>query len=117
MTMRLKLLKALFTLGAAVIFPASLAAQPFLAFPLPGTSISVYHGWYYNDLYNDTSYHGAVDYIVPRNTPILAAADGIAMTSSQPSDPTKDTYGAFVLVKHANGFSSLYAHLSSAASN
>jgi hypothetical protein len=41
------------------------------------------------------------------------------MASSQPfnpKNPGKDTYGTFVLIKHVNGFSTLYAHLSSSAS-
>jgi len=96
-----------------VLLAPRVNAQQFLDFPLLEKSVPVWHGW----LYDDDSYHGAVDYVQPLRTPVLAAADGIAMASSQPMDSTKDTYGSFVLIKHANSFSTLYAHLDAVASN
>jgi len=93
------------------LFPSQLLGQRFLSFPLADSSSPVFHGWYY-DL---TWYHGAIDYKAAVGTPVFASADGIAMSSSQPPVATKDTYGTFVLVKHPNGFSTLYAHLSAVA--
>lgn len=107
-------LLGIWNVSLVALLAQSLAAQKFLGFPLSDTSVPVWHGW----LYDDSSYHGGVDYLKPLGTAVLAAAGGIAMASSQPSDPNhpnQDTYGTFVLIQHANGFSTLYAHLSASA--
>jgi hypothetical protein len=98
----------------AAFLAQAVSAQKFLSFPLADASVAVWHGW----KYDDGSQHEAVDYPEPVGTPILAAADGIAMVSSQPNNPDmpdKDAYGIFVLIRHPNNFSTLYAHMSSAA--
>jgi Peptidase family M23 len=98
-----------------IIFAAQPAvAQHSLSVPLSDPSVPVWHGW----LYDDGSPHNGIDYKEPLGTPVLAADDGIAMSSVQPlnpNNPGKDTYGLFVLIQHPNGLSTLYAHLSRVA--
>jgi len=82
----------------------------FLGFPLEDISTHISAGW----LYDDNVRHKGIDYPAPRGTKVLAAADGMAMTSVEPlnpNNPTKNRYGTFVLIKHDNGYSTLYAHL------
>jgi len=83
-----------------VFLPGQLYAERFLSFPLGNSFINVFHGWYHNDNW----YHGGIDYRAAIGTPVFAAADGIAMSSNQPPNVNMDTYGTFVLLKHANGF-------------
>src|SRR5713226_8710532 len=98
-----------------IIFVAQpVSAQHSLSFPLNDSSLPVWHGW----LYDDGSPHNGIDYKEPLGTPVLAADDGIAMSAVQPLNPSmpgKDVYGRFVLIQHANGLSTLYAHLSASA--
>ena len=51
-------------------------------------------------------FHTRIDFAAPTGTPVLAAADGWAARK------TATGYGNYVVVAHANGFSSIYAHLS-----
>jgi len=86
----------------------------FLTFPLADASQRLYHGWFY-DIQKD--YHGAIDAIRPKGTPVFAAADGRAIASCQPplTAPPKGQvgwFGNFILIDHLNGYSTLYAHLS-----
>jgi murein DD-endopeptidase MepM/ murein hydrolase activator NlpD len=58
----------------------------------------------------------AIDLIVPRDTPVLAAADGIVMFVKDDSniggpDPSYWFYTNFVVIKHSNGEYSRYDHL------
>jgi hypothetical protein len=90
------------------------AQNRFLTFPLPDSATSVYNGW----LYWNLKKHRGIDYRASIDTDVIAAADGLAISSCQPplikTDPnTDDTYGNFVLIDHQNGFTTLYAHLNS----
>lgn len=52
--------------------------------------------------------HQGVDYAAPKGTPVLATANGsVGFIGKQ------NGYGKTVVVKHANSYSTLYAHLSS----
>jgi len=52
--------------------------------------------------------HKGVDIAAPQGTPVLAVAEGrVLRTGNQPSG-----YGRFVELRHPNGMTSLYAHLS-----
>lgn len=99
-----------------VVCTPCFAQSGFLAFPLRNAQ-PLYHGWYY--FYNvkqpSDGYHGAIDIRAPADTEVLAAADGWAIASCQPKidSGTRDTYGNFALMDHGNGFSTLYAHLTS----
>lgn len=51
-------------------------------------------------------FHGAVDYGVSSGTPVYAAADGVVMSTANLST----SYGTYVVIRHANGLQSYYAH-------
>lgn len=51
--------------------------------------------------------HGGTDIAAPLGTPILAAADGVVVTSTW-----HNSYGYYVKIKHDDTYSTLYAHCS-----
>lgn len=57
--------------------------------------------------------HNGVDFGVSIGTPVLASLDGV-VTGSGNTDEQKScySYGKWILIKHPNGLSTLYAHLS-----
>jgi len=64
----------------------------------------------------------AIDFLVPINTPVLAAADGIITFVKDDSniggpDPSYQHYTNFVAISHSNGEYSRYDHLSFNSSN
>ena len=65
-------------------------------------SIPVYHGFKWGGT------HVGVDWIVPVGTPILCIKDGKVIELAQDSK----TYGGYLIIKHEDGYASLYAHLS-----
>ncbi len=57
--------------------------------------------------------HNGVDFGAPAGTAVLAALSGtVVATGNTDAFPGCYSYGKWVLIKHANGLSSLYAHLS-----
>lgn len=56
--------------------------------------------------YSNGSYHGALDYGVPVGTPVYAAADGVVITTAN----LTTSYGTYVVIQHAGGLQSWYAH-------
>jgi len=88
--------------------------ETFLNLPF-STGVKLLQGWYYTVLVNGSKDHGATDYDCELGEPILAAADGLAMASVQLDSRTKRGYGNFVLIKHKNGYATLYGHLRKAA--
>ena len=84
--------------------------QQFLNLPFE-RNIKLLQGWYYNVLVNGSKNHGAIDYDCELGNPVYAAFDGLAMTSIQLDARTKRGYGNFVLIKHENGYATLYGHL------
>lgn len=64
-------------------------------------------------IYNGSG-HNAIDMGVPTGTPVTAALSGTVMaTGNTDAVPGCYSYGKWVVVKHANGLATLYAHLSS----
>ncbi|HEX6927306.1 MAG TPA: M23 family metallopeptidase [Longimicrobiaceae bacterium] len=51
--------------------------------------------------------HTGVDYVAPRGTPVHATADGIVAVAGE-----RGGYGQMVEIRHPNGYSTRYAHLS-----
>ena len=51
-------------------------------------------------------FHKGVDLAVPKNTPVVAAADGTVEQMGR-----KGSYGKYMRVRHAGGFETAYAHL------
>ena len=63
----------------------------------------------------------AIDFLVPKNTPVFAAADGMVMLVKDDSriggaDPSYWIYSNFVVIEHLNGEYSRYDHLDYASS-
>jgi murein DD-endopeptidase MepM/ murein hydrolase activator NlpD len=57
--------------------------------------------------------HNGIDIAAPIGTPLRAALSGVVSgTGNSDLIPACYSYGKWVLVKHSNGISSLYAHLS-----
>lgn len=59
-----------------------------------------------NAYYSSGKFHGAIDYGVSVGTPVYAAADGVVMSTANLSS----SYGTYVVIRHANGLQSYYAH-------
>lgn len=56
--------------------------------------------------YGDGSYHGGVDFSVPKGTPVRASESGKVILRK-----TLDySYGYYILIDHQNGYQTLYAH-------
>lgn len=72
----------------------------YLMRPVSGGSISA------NGYYSSGRFHGAIDYAVPSGTPVYAAADGVVMVTAN----LTTSYGTHVIIRHANGMQSYYAH-------
>ncbi len=56
--------------------------------------------------YSNGSYHGGVDFQCPTGTAVHAAADGIVVTAKN----LTYSYGRYIVISHAGGLSTLYAH-------
>jgi murein DD-endopeptidase MepM/ murein hydrolase activator NlpD len=63
--------------------------------------------------YYKSCFHNGVDYGAPIGTPILAAEDGEVIAASTAT--SKLQYGYYVLIKHDNNLTTLYAHMSKIA--
>lgn len=104
----------------------SVSAEDYIASPperefvfcgvLPIENGNIISGFSYRDnpLYpyaESTRYefHGGIDIPAVSGTPVLAFADGTVTESGE-----SYTYGIYMIVEHAGGYSSLYAHLSKA---
>ena len=51
-------------------------------------------------------FHKGVDLACPKNTPVMAAADGVIESIGR-----KGSYGKYISIKHADGYQTAYAHL------
>lgn len=70
--------------------------------------ITLDYGESFPPLYTDESPHRGIDYGTPLWTPILASADGTVDFTAN----LTVGYGKYIRLKHADGYVSLYAHLS-----
>ena len=59
-----------------------------------------------NGRYSSGKFHGAIDYGVNVGTPVYAAADGVVLTTNN----LTTSYGTYVVIQHANGLQTWYAH-------
>ncbi len=76
-----------------------------IGYPVKGR-ISSGFGFRLDPFTKKTAFHSGVDIVAKRGTPIRVTADGIVTSCGYRSD-----YGRFIIVRHKNGFSTLYAHL------
>ena len=68
--------------------------------PISGGSVSA------NGYYSSGKFHGAIDYAIPTGTTVMAAADGVVMTTAD----LTSSYGTHVVIRHANGTQTYYGH-------
>ena len=69
--------------------------------PISGGSISA-NGYYPSS----GKFHGAIDYAVSPGTTVMAAADGVVMTTAD----LTSSYGTHIVIQHANGTQTWYGH-------
>jgi murein DD-endopeptidase MepM/ murein hydrolase activator NlpD len=75
--------------------------------PAPGKSISSKFGRRKDPIIGRSAFHGGIDFRAPTGTRINAAADGKVVKAGR-----NGGYGNLVEIKHANGLTTRYAHLS-----
>jgi murein DD-endopeptidase MepM/ murein hydrolase activator NlpD len=82
--------------------------KAFLRSPLRFTRISSrFTAARFHPILNVTRPHFGVDYAAPIGTPVQASANGVVTLAGW-----SDGYGKTVKIRHANGFETLYGHLS-----
>ena len=103
--------------GDVVIIPDGVisAAQTSLARTSGSQTYPVYSGFYLRPIVGGRKTQGihgnnGVDLAAPTGTPILASADGKVIISR--TGGYNGGYGLYVVVSHANGTQTLYAHMS-----
>lgn len=85
--------------------------KAFLRSPLRFTRISSrYSAARRHPILHRLAAHRGVDYAAPRGTPVHAAADGVVRLAGRHAG-----FGLAVRLRHANGFETLYGHLSRVA--
>jgi len=99
-------------LAAAIAVFGALAAggqeakKPLFPVPVRPARITQDFGWAMNPLSGKPYFHEAVDIALSVGTPVSAIADGKVVTVS-----SDETLGNYVLVRYADGFTSMYAKL------
>ncbi len=84
-----------------------------LAWPLLGRITQGYGPTSITGFYNDAyKFHNGIDIAVYYGAPIRAALDGVVAASG---DNGKYAYGEWLAVRHSNGLTTLYTHLSAKA--
>jgi len=82
--------------------------KAFLRSPLEFSRVTSGFGLREHPIFHETRAHKGVDYSAPAGTKVRAAADGMVEFAG-----SQNGYGNVVIVKHRNGITTLYAHLSS----
>jgi len=70
-------------------------------------SISSPFGYRSNPFSGLRTFHSAIDIVVNKGTPVKATSDGIVADTGYNS-----VFGNYIIIRHDNGYQSLYAHLS-----
>ena len=82
-------------------------AKAFLRSPVEFSRVSSGFGARFHPIFNNWRAHTGVDFAAPKGTRVLATADGHVVAAG-----ARGGYGNAVEIKHGNGISTLYAHLS-----
>lgn len=82
--------------------------KTLLKTPVTNATISSTYGMRKNPIYGYENFHKGLDFAAPKNTPIIAAGSGIVERASW-----FDIYGNCVILRHTNGYKTLYAHMNS----
>jgi murein DD-endopeptidase MepM/ murein hydrolase activator NlpD len=88
-----------------------------LQYPVSSVNITQYFGNTAFSTQNPQVYsgggHNGIDLAVKVGTPVFAAADGVVVgTGNTDASCSGVSFGKWVLIRHTNGLSTLYAHLS-----
>lgn len=75
--------------------------------PAPGQSVSSAFGYRTDPLLGTRAFHAGIDFRGPTGTAVLASAEGVVEYAG-----TNGGYGKMVEIRHADGLSTRYAHLS-----
>jgi LysM repeat protein len=103
------------TLGDTIIIPDGVVASASTAVVPSGSTQTVTSGYFIRPIVGGTKSQGihgynGVDLAAPVGTPIRASADGTVILSR--TSGYNGGYGLYVVIKHANGTQTLYAHMS-----
>ncbi|WP_455286564.1 M23 family metallopeptidase [Cupriavidus necator] len=93
--------------GAYYTFDGRGMARPFLRSPVEFSRLSSNFGWRIHPVHRQWIQHKGVDYAAPTGTRVFATADGTVDFVGQQTG-----YGNIVILKHPDGYSTYYAHLS-----
>jgi murein DD-endopeptidase MepM/ murein hydrolase activator NlpD len=81
--------------------------KALLRTPVDGARISSRFGLRHHPILGYTAMHRGIDFAVPKGTPIMAAGDGVVVTEGR-----ERGYGKLVILRHRNGYETVYAHMS-----
>jgi murein DD-endopeptidase MepM/ murein hydrolase activator NlpD len=84
--------------------------KELLKTPINGAYISSGFGTRVSPITGFTHKHKGVDFAAPKGTPILASGKGVVTLIGW-----SDVYGWFIQLRHTNGYSTLYGHMSAFA--
>jgi murein DD-endopeptidase MepM/ murein hydrolase activator NlpD len=93
--------------GQYYTFDGQSLRKAFLASPLEFTRMSSGYGIRVHPITNDKRAHKGIDYAAPTGTPIRTVGDGVVEFAG-----TQRGYGNVIEVKHRDGKSTVFAHLS-----
>jgi murein DD-endopeptidase MepM/ murein hydrolase activator NlpD len=80
-------------------------------YPIRGRLTSPF-GWRNDPISGVRRYHAALDLAAAMGTPIKAAMDGRVSTVG-----VNSVYGKYIIISHANGYQTMYAHMSATSVN
>jgi murein DD-endopeptidase MepM/ murein hydrolase activator NlpD len=84
----------------------ALALGELFIYPLKGSRLSSPFGWRNDPFTGERRHHAAIDLSAPQGTVVWAAMDG--KVSALGYDRT---YGNYIILTHAGGYQTMYAHL------
>ena len=93
--------------GQYYTFDGESLRKAFLASPLEFTRMSSGYGIRVHPITNDKRAHKGIDYAAPTGTPVRTVGDGVVEFAG-----TQRGYGNVIEIKHRDGKSTLFAHLS-----
>jgi murein DD-endopeptidase MepM/ murein hydrolase activator NlpD len=93
--------------GQYYTFDGQSLRKAFLASPLEFTRMSSGYGIRVHPITNDKRAHKGIDYAAPSGTPIRTVGDGVVEFAG-----TQNGYGNAIEIKHRDGKSTFFAHLS-----
>lgn len=88
------------------------AKKALMRTPINGARLSSGYGKRRHPVLGYTKMHKGIDFAAPRGTPIFAAGDGVIEFAGR-----KGGYGNYIRIRHANSYSTAYAHQKRFAKN